>query len=78
MTVVERWTAGQRQPGLALPGPRLLPAGVTAQEAVRADSESHLPPDVRELGEEQRQVEGELQDVVVVDVHCQRLRTHAR
>lgn len=37
---------------------------------------SHLPPDVCELGEEQRQVEGQLQDVVVVDVHRQRLRGH--
>lgn len=42
-----------------------LPPSVTA----RSDDESYLPPDVRELGEEQRQVEGELQDVVVVDVH---------
>lgn len=42
----------------------------------RSGSGSHLPPDVCELGEEQRQVEGELQDVVVVHVHGQRLRTH--
>lgn len=39
-------------------------------------SESYLPPDVRELGKEQGQVEGELQDVVVMDVHRQRLCRH--
>lgn len=50
--------------------------GVAAEDAARGDGEPHLPPDVCELGKEQRKVEGELQDVVVMDVHRQRLRTH--
>lgn len=51
-------------------------AGRRTPSLERGRGESYLPPDVCELGEEQGQVEGELQDVVVVDVHRQRLRRH--
>lgn len=36
----------------------------------------YLPSDVCELGKEQRQVEGQLQYIVIMDVHSQWLHEH--
>lgn len=39
---------------------------------------NYLPPDVCELGKQQRQIERQLQYIVIMDVHSQWLHKHTK